>query len=154
VASLTSMAPTMALAGGLLQAGGNYEAGQAAAAQGNYQRRANLQAAGQQMAAGERGAYFDTKQANLLASRALAVASASGGGGDPSVLRVIGDIKGEGAYRSALSIYQGEAAAQQMETEGEMARFEGRNRRLGANFAAAGSLLEGGARAARFGTYG
>ena len=64
------------------------------------------------VAAGQRAMLEERRQKRLIASRALAVASASGGGAfDPSVINIIGDIDGEGAYRESVAMYQGEQEA-------------------------------------------
>jgi hypothetical protein len=47
---------------------------------------------------------------DLVASRALAVAAASGAGvSDPTMVRVIANARGEGAVRAATALYEGQA---------------------------------------------
>lgn len=82
--------------------------------------------AGQELAASQRAAQEQRRQAAFVASRAVAVAGASGGGvTDPTVANLIGDIQGEGAYRSALKIYQGEDNARQLRMGADAKTFEG-----------------------------
>lgn len=86
------------------------------------------QNAGQQIASSQRGAADERRRASLVASRAIAIAGASGGGvSDPSVVNLIGDITGEGAYRAAVKLYQGEENSRQMEMGATVADTEGRN---------------------------
>lgn len=72
-----------------------------------------------------RAAAEERRQADLVASRALAVAAASGGAADPQIVRLIGNIKGEGAYRSALKLYEGEWNARKLRMAGATAGLEG-----------------------------
>lgn len=68
--------------------------------------------AGQELASSQRAAYEQRRNAALLASKAVAAAAASGAGAsDPGVVDIIDRITGEGAYRSALALYEGESAA-------------------------------------------
>lgn len=74
--------------------------------------------AGQAIAASQRDASEQRRQSALLQSRALALAAASGGGTtDPTVVNVIGNIAGEGAYRAAVSLYRGEEQARALRME-------------------------------------
>jgi hypothetical protein len=71
-----------------------------------------LQEAGQSVAVAQRGAFAIDRQTQLLQSRALALAAASGGGAsDPTVMNIIGNLGGEGSYRKAQALYEGEAQA-------------------------------------------
>jgi hypothetical protein len=74
----------------------------------------------------QRAALEERRKASILASRATAVAGSSGGGvNDPSVQNLIGDIQGEGAYRSAVQLYQGDESARQLRTTASNARITG-----------------------------
>lgn len=80
---------------------------------------------GQVKAASQRAAGEETKRAELIASRALALTAAGGGGtADPTVVNLIADINNEGAYRHAMALYQGEEQAKQLRFGGDMARRE------------------------------
>ena len=62
------------------------------------------------------------RQAQLLASRAIAVAAAGGGSAtDPTVAGIVADIHGEGAYRAMVSLYEGKTAANKLKAEAEYA---------------------------------
>lgn len=67
------------------------------------------------MAASQRTALEERRQADLVASRALAVAAASGGGvSDPTIVDILTRTKGEGAYRARVALYEGEARSRAM----------------------------------------
>ena len=120
-------------AGSLLQfSGAQKQASAAEYAGAQQQQAANFQAAqmtqqaGQEQAAAQRAAIDQRRQATLIASRAVAVAGASGGGvSDPTVQNIIADIHGEGAYRAALKLYQGEDAARQLRMGASAKTYEG-----------------------------
>jgi hypothetical protein len=112
---------------------GQKQAGRAAA-----QRGAQLQQLGEfeaqqiernaltEIAVSQRGAAEEKRQAGLAASRALAVAAASGGGAsDPTVMKIISDITGIGSYRSSVVLYEGEERARQMRVAAVARRMEG-----------------------------
>lgn len=83
--------------------------------------------AGQAMAASQRDAYTAEQQAKRVASRALAVAAASGGGAsDPTVVNLISGIAAEGAYRQAVALYQGQEQARAMENQARATEYEGK----------------------------
>lgn len=87
------------------------------------QQRVNAQ---QEQAAAQRSALEEQRRARLVASRALAVAGASGAGvSDPSVMNLLADLEGEGAYRSALSIYSGEDRARSLRMGAASSDYEG-----------------------------
>lgn len=145
-------------AGSFLQAFGTYEQGQAAKAQGELAKQnADMMAeeadqeAGLAIGISQRQAIEDKRQAQLVASRSLAVAAASGGGvSDPTVVNVISNAKGEGAYRANLDLYEGEAKARRLKMQaivgrstGEQEAAAGKNRAIGADLAAAGTLAYG-----------
>lgn len=67
------------------------------------------------VAASQRTALEERRQADLVASRALAVAAASGGGvSDPTVVDILSRTKGEGAYRARVALYEGQARSRAM----------------------------------------
>lgn len=145
-------------AGTILGAAGMVQQGKAAKAQGRaLQQAADFEAAqreriaGQERAAAQREAIIQRKEADLVASRGQAVAAASGAGAlDPTIVDLLGDIEGEGEYRAALALYQGEERAIGQETAASARRFEGASARMAgnaaarsSNLAAAGTLLRG-----------
>jgi len=104
---------------------------------------------------GQRRALEEQRQAELLASRALAVAAAGGGGADdPTVSKIIADIRGEGAYRAALQMYDAEEQSRKLKFEGKMAEFIGKEEYETARMEAIGTLLGTGASMAKTVKYG
>lgn len=84
------------------------------------------QQASQAAAAGQRRALEERRKANLLASRTLALAASSGGGAsDNTVIDIIAKMKGEGAYRAGVALYQGEDEARRLRMGGKAKRYEG-----------------------------
>ena len=138
---------------------GNDQAADAARVQGEARRvAAQFQAdqlrdyAGQSVASAQRGAIEEKRKATLLASRAVAVAAASGGAADPGVLSTLARISSEGAYRASVSLYRGEEEARRArlaaagkEYEGAMAVIGGEQAAASYETAGMGALLKGGA---------
>lgn len=84
------------------------------------------QAAGQAVAASQREAETQRHQAMLVKSRALALSAASGGAAtDPTVVNLISDIAGEGAYRAGVALYQGDEKARQLRMGASASRYQG-----------------------------
>jgi len=144
----------------LLQVWGNLEQGRMARIQGERARYAAEFAAWQAERAGgiaiaisQRQALEEERQATLVASRALAVAAASGAGvSDPTIVRIIANARGEGAYRANVALYEGEARARELKFEaitgrigGWEAQAEGAQRQQAYGLAGLGALARGGA---------
>lgn len=112
------------IGGTLMQMQANKEALQQTQQMGAI-RAAQLESdAKQSVAVAQKQGFEQQRQARLLASRALAVAAAGGGSAsDPTVANLIGDIKGEGAYRQAVAVYQGEAQSQKQLAEAANVRL-------------------------------
>lgn len=92
----------------------------------NYEAQQLDQQAGQEQASSQRAAYEQERQSRLIASRAIAVAGASGGGvTDPTITNIISDLQGEGAYRAAVQIYRGDDNARSLRMGGTAKRYEG-----------------------------
>lgn len=113
--------------------------------------------AGQALAVSQRAALEEQRKGRFMASRALAVSAASGGGAsDPTIVNLIAGAEGEAAYRSAVALYEGEDRARQLRLgatakayEGAAAEEEGNQRasayktmRAAAGFKGGFSLLE------------
>jgi hypothetical protein len=97
------------------------------------------QNAGQVIAASQRDAMEERHRADLAASRALALAAASGGGAsDTTVVNIIAKLKGEGSYRSAVSLYRGESEARRIRMGATAKRYEGAVAEEGGEFQASG----------------
>jgi hypothetical protein len=109
-------------AGTLLQMYGLKESGRAArkAAERNkiyaeFSAQETERDSGLAIALGQRAAMEEKRQSNFVASRALAVAAASGGSvSDPTIVKLLTNIKGEGAYRAGVAMYEGESQARKL----------------------------------------
>lgn len=150
---------TAAIIGGtIMQVGGSMQAAKAADRQGlqavafsDYEARQQEQNAGQEQAAAQRRAEIERRNARLVASRALAVAGASGAGAsDPTVINAIADLEGEGAYRAGLAIYEGEDRARAMRqgamntrAQGQIAYQDAKSKSRAYKMQAWGSLMQG-----------
>lgn len=83
----------------------------------------------QTVAASQRAAMEERRQATLATSRMLAVAAASGAGAsDPTVINMMARTAGEGAYRAATAMWDGEDKARRMRDEAAVARYTGESR--------------------------
>lgn len=110
----------------------------------NYQSQQQRQRAGQEQAVAQRAGADEERYARLLASRAVAVAGASGGGvTDPTVNKVIADISGEGAYRSALKIWQGDEAARSLNAGADASLYGGGLARNNADAVSRAYMIKG-----------
>lgn len=114
----------------------------------------------QVVAASQRARDEVQRQGTLLASRAQAVAAASGGGAsDATVVNLITKIKGESAYRGAVALYQGEDAARKMKIAARVKRYEAavgedvayREQKLGNTLAMANLAMGSGSLSSKYG---
>lgn len=108
--------------------------------------------AGNDRASSQREAAEQRRQARLLQSRALAVGAATGGASDPTVVNIIADLEGEGAYRALTSLYEGEESARSKEMQASARRGEAKNAKRAGMIGAAGQVLSGAS--SIFGKYG
>jgi hypothetical protein len=126
-------AAAMKITGSVLEMEGHRAAGEAARVTGQrrnvaaqFEAQQLEQQAGQVVAASQRDAREERRKADLVASRALALAAASGGGAsDPTVVRIIAGIAGEGSYRASVSLYRGEDQARRLRMGAKARRYEG-----------------------------
>lgn len=82
--------------------------------------------AGEEIAAAQQRGFEEKRRARLVASRAVALAAAGGGGAtDPTIVNLLADIDGEGAYRAAVRVYQGDETARGLRERAAGARYEG-----------------------------
>lgn len=95
-------------------------------------------------ASATRDAIEQRRQAQLLESRALAVAAAGGGGAsDQNVTKTISDIAGEGEYRALTDMYNGNESALGDEAQAEATRSAGRQAKTAGWLGAATTVLDG-----------
>ncbi len=101
------------------------------------------QQATQTQAAGQYAALEQKRQAELLQSRALAIAGASGAGTvDPTVLDIIGGIAKEGERAVQTETYNAESQAAAERLQAKATRYEGYNALQAGKIAAKGSKLQ------------
>jgi len=82
--------------------------------------------AGQVIAVSQRAAMEERRKGRLMASRALAVAAASGAGAsDPTVVNLIAGAESEAALRAAYALYEGEDRARQLRIGAAAKNYEG-----------------------------
>jgi hypothetical protein len=126
-------------------------AGDRSAARMQFQAKEAEYQAGQVVAESQLAAAEQRRQADLVASRSLAVAAASGAGvSDPTVMNVIARTKGEGVYRASLALYEGVAKARSLrvqsafdELAGDEASLQGRITEGESKTGALGTLVAG-----------
>lgn len=121
---MAGLGQTFAVVGGVTSVLGRFMDARNARQYGKAQQAYAEQTAKQVFASSQRDAMEEKRRAKLLASRALAVAG--GGASDPTVMNVIADIEGEGAYRAAMEIYGGESQADKIRTQGAFAAMQGK----------------------------
>lgn len=109
--------------------------------QGVIQKSLNEVASTQAVAVGQQQALEEKRQAEIMASRAVAVGAA--GGSIQDIDHLIADIHGEGMYRASLAMYEAETQAEQLRYQGEMAERTGRKQKSASRLKAAGSLMSG-----------
>lgn len=117
-----------------------------------FEAKQQEQSAEESVGAGMRNAQDEVLRAKYVNSLALARAAASGAGAsDPTVMAVLSKTAGEGAYRSALAMYEGEAQARLDRMKATALRYEGETSVQDAaaaqraeNIGALGTFLTGG----------
>jgi len=106
-------------------AGGLYK-GVQARKQKMGEAQAYLDASDRRMAAATRDAAEAERQKEMVHSRAIAVAAASGGAVDtPTVVNLAGDILAEGEYNVLAAMYSGQEEAGGLSFRADAARREG-----------------------------
>lgn len=101
--------------------------------------------AGRTRASSQREAIEQRRQAKLVASRALTLAAASGGGADdPTIVNLIANTEGEGAYRAYTALYNGNEEALGLERQAQAKRKEAKTVKKVAWLKTAGSVISSG----------
>lgn len=126
-------APSLQIGSTILTAGAQLAKGQAGKTIAARRQTADefeaqqLEAEAQQSRSiGMRTAQDNTLSTEMVNSTALARAAASGAGAsDPTVMNVIARTAGAGAYRAAVSMYEGEAQARLDTMKAQALRYEG-----------------------------
>lgn len=144
--ALNRLNTTVAAAGDLIGAMSHFQFGQTAQQAAEFQAAQMRQQAGQTQASAQRQAFDVDRQAQYIASAALASAAASGGGAsDPTVTNLIARNASEMAYRKATALYQGDERARMLNLEADAKEYTGAETK-------ANSAMVGGAQVFKAGT--
>lgn len=131
--------------GQVLGAFSHYQFGQSAEAGAKFKATQLRQNAGTAMAVGERSAADVAQQSQLIASRALAVAAASGGGAsDPGVVTLMAHNAQIGAYKQASALYAGVDHARALNLQADATEYEGKATALNSDEMAAAQVFGAG----------
>jgi hypothetical protein len=136
-------AATLFLIGTGVQAGAKVSAGMAAQEAGAYNAQGLERQAAEERAAAGRAAGERRLEMERVLSRQRAIAAASGAGGGPSLLDIVGDTVERGEYRAQGERYLGESRARNLTDRANLARWEGENAFLGSIIEGAGTILTG-----------
>jgi hypothetical protein len=139
-------------AGSLLNAGGTIIGANSEAKELRTQAAQLDAQAGTTRASSQRQAMEERRQARLVQSRQLALAAAGGGADDPSVVNAMADVEGEGSYRAAAALYDGDTQAQGYEAQAAANRRGAKSVKTAGALKAAGTILSAGT--SLFGKYG
>lgn len=112
--------------GAEIQAAAARRAGEQRRAAAEFEAEQLQVQAGQAVAAAQRDALEQKRQADLIESRAIALAAAGGGGAsDATIVKLVSQISGEGALRAAMAAYQGDERARTLRMAAAGKRVEG-----------------------------
>lgn len=139
-------AGTMMLIGQGVQAGAKVAGGISAQRAGAYNAAGLERQATDEVAAAQRAAMERRTDTERVISKQVAGAAASGAGGGPSLLDIIGDTAQRGEYQAQSEMYGGESRARTLKDRAALARHEGRNAFVGSIIEGVGGLAVGTAR--------
>jgi hypothetical protein len=150
-------AQDLSVLGSILQFSGAIQQGQQSQHASEFQADQLRQNGGQAQASSQRTAAEIDRQTQMVVSRSLAVAAASGGGAsDPTVVNLIAQNAAEGAYRKAVALYNGDEANRGDQAQASAREYEGKSAKVSGYVAGASNLLSAGAKSAslfqRFGS--
>jgi hypothetical protein len=129
------------VAGDFLAGLSHIQSGVAARNLGEFHAQQYEQNAGQAQASAQRSAIEVDRQAQYVASAALASAAASGGGAsDPTVVNLIARNAGEMAYRKQVALYEGDELARGLKVHADTARYSGKSAEANGLIAGIGSI--------------
>lgn len=149
-----AIAAAMQVGGSMFSALSSFEYGDAAEKAGAINAAELRKRGGLAMASATREAYDVDLQAKYTASRAIALAAASGGGAsDPSVVNLIAENAGQAAYKKAVALWEGGEQQRQMQYAADVSEYEGKMKKSQAYQRGISSIMQGGA-AAMYGKYG
>lgn len=115
------------VAGTALSVKGDLDSGRLAQQSAKMQARQLRQNANQEVAAATVAMREEQRKKELTASRAIAVAAASGAGTlDPTVVRILQGIEAEGELASATQLYNGMESARGLNLQADATEWEGK----------------------------
>ena len=97
------------------------------------------------------------KQADLMMSRQQALASTSGAGAGadaPSIVKIMSDTAGQGAYNAGMATWNGEERARGLEAQASAARMSGNASLLGGALGGVSGVFNGFSKNPWFSQYG
>lgn len=141
--TLKTIATVAQVGGSALGAAGRYRAGQEAKAQSQYQANLAEQQADAAKAAGQRRAAAEYRRGRLYAARQRQAAAVSGGGEDPSVIGLMGQVQNITANNAATIFADAETQAQGYDERARIARVNGSNAATAGTLGALGAGLSG-----------
>ena len=136
---MTWVAIGVAAVGAVVSISGQQKAKKAAKEDAAFQAEQLRQRAAVSRAAGQRSAEEQRRQSRLIESAIQA--RAGGGGMDPTVVKLMADVAGEGEYRALSALYEGETGAFGDEARAAAAMRTGRAQADSANYQMAGTAL-------------
>lgn len=140
---LTATALVLTAAGTAVTAAGTIAGGKRAQEAAEFRAQQMDAAAPESVAVAQRQAFERRRAAKLTLSSLQARAAAQGGGGDPDIVKISGDIAQRGEYQALSEMWTGEARAAGLRTEAGGARATGKAAVEGSYYSAAGTILSG-----------
>lgn len=145
MAFLAAAAPYIGLATTAVSAYSQAEQGRAAAANARLEAIQRDRDANQAQVEAQRVAQNERRRAQLVRSRALAVAGASGAGvSDPTVNEILTDIDTEGELNALTSLWSGDYTARALRLGASASRNESRALKSSGYLSGAATALQGG----------
>lgn len=141
--TLTTVAKVAALGGTVLSAAGAYRQGQEQKVQAEYQAKVDERNADQATAAGQRRAAAEYRQGKFIRSRQQAIAAASGGGTDASVIDMMTDVENETALNAQTIMSDAKNQSQGYLERANVSRVNGRNAARAGTLGAIGAGISG-----------
>ena len=137
---MAELAAVAAVASTVLTAGSQYAQGRQAESAARSEGQQMRFAAGQEVAASQRAAEEERRQARLVQS---AVQARAGGDSGPGVADIYSDIAGEGEYRALSAIYEGDSRATTLKNRARMRDWEGKSAKRAGTIAAVSTIIGG-----------
>ena len=110
--------------GTALSAYGKYRGGKSAKARAKFEAKQMEANANKAISVSQREAQEIDREGRIQASRALAVAAASGGGAsDPTVMNIMGDLAGGTDYLKSVALYEGKERASDLRLSGASSMY-------------------------------